>query len=126
MISLIDVLISILLVSLASSAWLCIFRLTDFLSEYVTIINRILRRRRDFENREEFLEFLAEYAVEKDSLAVEFLYRLLMCPFCLAVWICFSFSFLLCFWIGWHYSIIIWFSSVPITVFIEAYLAEVV
>ena len=110
------------LVGLASGAWLCIIQLTDFLAEYITICNKLVRINKKFDSRDELLNELAQKAVDKDSLGLEFLYKLLMCPVCLGTW--FSFIFCLLSGISGAWFWITWFSSLSVAVFVRYLLAK--
>jgi len=110
------------LVGLASGAWLCVMQLTDFLSEYISVCNKLVRIDKKFDTRDDLFNELAQKAVDKDSMALEFLYKLLMCPVCLGTWFCLIFCLLSGISGAWFW--ITWFSSLSVAVFVRYLLAK--
>lgn len=110
------------LVGLASGAWLCVMQLTDFLSEYITILNKVLLIDKKFDTRDDLLNALAQKAVDKNSLGLEFLYKLLMCPVCLGTWFCLVFCLLSGISGAWFW--ITWFSSLSVAVMVRYLVAK--
>lgn len=109
-------------VGLASGAWICVLQLTDFLAEYISIFNRIFRIKKKFDTSEEFLDWLAQVSIDKESMSLEFLYKLLMCPFCIGTWFCFFFCLLIGYGLVWNQFIVAWFASLAIASFVKTIL----
>ncbi len=116
-------LLVVVLSGLATAACLCIFQLTDFLAEYVTVLGKLFKINIKFNDREEFLEWLAKCAVEKGSTTADFFYRLLWCPYCLGTW----FAFFFCAISGLSFCgfLIAWFASMWLGVLLRLLIAKI-
>lgn len=107
---------------LASGAGICVLQLTDFLAEYSTIFNRLRKIDLEFSDRQEFMEWLANSAVDNNSLLQEFVFRLLSCPICLAVW----FSGFFCIFTDLEHIwfLMAWGASVSIAVLVKVLIGK--
>ena len=113
----------VFLSGLATAACLCIFQLTDFLAEYVTVFGKLFKINIKFNDREEFLEWLAKCAVEKESTVADFFYRLLWCPYCLGTWFSFFFCAISGLSFGWF--LMAWFASMWLGVLLRLFIAKI-